>query len=169
MEPAKYGGSKVMKILIAIDGSENGTLALREVANGSWSEKDEVKVIHVVGTPLPVTDMLGVNAEIARDAHTEAFKKGSEILASAVELLAKEAAGLTVSSEVVTAQPFHSAAEEIVNYAGRYGADLVVMGSRGMSMWKSLIVGSVSFAVIQHAPCSVMIVRPKQLVMDTEG
>lgn len=158
-----------MKILIAIDGSENGTLALREIANGSWSENDEVKVIHVVATPIPVTDMLGVNAEIARDAHTEAVKKGTEILESAVDLLGKEAAGLAVSSEVVTAQPFHSAAEEIVNYAGRFGADLVVMGSRGMSMWKSLIVGSVSLAVIQHAPCSVMIVRPKQLVIGTEG
>jgi len=158
-----------MKILIAVDGSENSTLALGEIANRNWADTDEVKIIHVVGNPIPVTDMLGVNAEIARDTHNEAVRQGREVLEAAVKVISDQAKSLRVASETITSQPFHSVAEEIVNCAGREGSDLVVMGSRGRSMWKSLIVGSVSLAVIQHAPCSVMIVRPKQLVFDTEG
>ena len=151
-----------MRQLIAVDGSENSSLALQVIAIRNWADTDEVKIIHVVGTPIPVTDMLGVNAEIARETHNEAVRQGREILDAAEQLISQRAKGLSVSSEIITAQPFHSPAEEIVNCAGREGTDLVVMGSRGMSMWKSLIVGSVSLAVIQHAPCSVMIVRPKQ-------
>ncbi|HQZ81874.1 MAG TPA: universal stress protein [Pyrinomonadaceae bacterium] len=158
-----------MKILIAVDGSENSSQALHEIAGRNWADTDEVKIIHVVATPIPVTDMLGVNAEIARDAHAEAVRQGGEILDAAERIIAEEAKGLRMTSEVITAQPFHSAAEEIVNCAGREGSDVVVLGSRGKSMWKSLIVGSVSLAVIQHAPCSVMIVRPKQLIFDNEG
>lgn len=153
-----------MKLLMTVDGSENSRLALRELARRKWDDGDEVKIIHVVESPIPMTDMLGVNAEITRDNHNEAVKKGREILDEAVKIISNEAKGLQVTSEILTAEPFHSAAEEIVNSAGREGADLVVMGSRGMSMWKSLIVGSVSLAVIQHAPCSVVIVRPKQPV-----
>lgn len=151
-----------MKLLVTVDGSENSILALRELARRKWDDGDEIKIIHVVESPVPVTDMLGVNAEITRDSHTEAAKKGQEILNEAEKIINEDRKGRRVSSEIITAQPFHSAAEEIVNCAGREGADLIVMGSRGRSMWKSLIVGSVSLAVIQHAPCSVVIVRPKQ-------
>ena len=151
-----------MKLLVTVDGSENSILALRELARRKWDDGDEIKIIHVVESSIPVTDMLGVNAEITRDSHTEATKKGREILDEAEKILDDDAKDWRVTSEIITAAPFHSAAEEIVNCAAREGADLIVMGSRGRSMWKSLIVGSVSLAVIQHAPCSVVIVRPKQ-------
>lgn len=119
-----------MKILIAVDGSENSSQALHEIAGRNWADTDEVKIIHVVATPIPVTDMLGVNAEIARDAHAEAVRQGGEILDAAERIIAEEAKGLRMTSEVITAQPFHSAAEEIVNCAGREGSDVVVLGSR---------------------------------------
>ncbi len=156
-----------MKVLIPIDGSENSRLALSEIARRKWNEGDEVKIIHIVESPIPVTDMMGVNAEINRDIHNENVDKGRKMLNEAEKTLNDESESLKVTSEVITAQPFHSAAQEIVNQAGSESADLVVMGSRGMNKWKTLFLGSVSQAVIQHAPCSVAIVRPKQIVAET--
>ncbi len=43
--------------------------------------------------------------------------------------------------------------------AERWGADLIVMGSRGLGTWNRLLLGSVSSAVVNHAKCSVEIVR----------
>lgn len=157
-----------MKLLIPIDGSENSTLVLQEVARNSWGPGSEAKVIHIVESPFPVTDLMGVNSEITRDVHTEAVKKGNEILEEAEQIVSSTNNGLQVTTEVITASPFHSAAEEIVGAAEREGSDLIVMGSRGLSAWKRLLMGSVSQAVVQHAPCSVAIVRPKRSVVEGE-
>jgi nucleotide-binding universal stress UspA family protein len=159
-----------MKILVPVDGSENSRSALWEVARRKWEETAQVKIIHVVENPVPITDVMGVNAEIARDAHIESVRKGREILDESEKIIGDQTGGnLNVSSEIITAEPFHSAAEEIVRTAEREGADLIVMGSRGLSLWKRLLLGSVSSAVVQHAPCSVEIVRPKRLVAEQEG
>ena len=157
-----------MKILIPVDGSDNSILALREFAWRRWEADSEVKIIHVVENPIPVTDIMGVNAEMARESYNEDVKKGREILADAEKIINEAASGLQVTSEIITAQAFHSAAQEIVSVAEREGTDLIVMGSRGMSAWKRLVIGSVSLAVLQHAPCSVEIVRPKRLVFEQE-
>ena len=50
-------------------------------------------------------------------------------------------------------------AEQILRVACEEDVDLIVMGSRGLSEWKALLLGSVSGHVIHHAHCSVLIVR----------
>jgi nucleotide-binding universal stress UspA family protein len=149
-----------MKILIAIDGSENSKLALWEVARRKWDEQSEVKIIHVLEAPIPpMPDVMGVGAEAAREEHQAASKSARALLDEAAETIRQGASSdLTVTTEIITARPFHSAQEEIVSAAER----------DGMSRWKRLLLGSVSTAVIQHAPCSVEIVRPKRLVFEQE-
>jgi nucleotide-binding universal stress UspA family protein len=52
-----------------------------------------------------------------------------------------------------------STADEIVEVAERSQADLIVIGSRGMTEWKSLLLGGVANKVVQHASCPVLLVR----------
>src|SRR5216683_1732845 len=47
----------------------------------------------------------------------------------------------------------------IVDEAGRFDADLIVIGSRGLSDFAALLVGSVAHKVIHYAHCPVLIVR----------
>ena len=49
--------------------------------------------------------------------------------------------------------------EQIVEVAKRSNADLIVMGSRGMTEWKSLLLGGVANKVVHHATCPVLLVR----------
>jgi nucleotide-binding universal stress UspA family protein len=53
-------------------------------------------------------------------------------------------------------------APQIIRAAQQRRVDLVVLGSRGMTGVKRFLVGSVSRKVARHAPCSVMVVRPKR-------
>ena len=49
--------------------------------------------------------------------------------------------------------------EQIVGVAQEVHADLIVMGTRGMTEWKSLLLGGVANKVIHHATCPVLLVR----------
>ncbi len=51
--------------------------------------------------------------------------------------------------------------ESIVEEAQKWSADLIVLGSHGYGFWERMLLGSVSNAVVHHAPCSVLIVRNK--------
>ena len=62
---------------------------------------------------------------------------------------------LKISSEIIQGPPRQGIVEE----AERWGADLIVMGSRGLGTWNRLLLGSVSSAVVHQAKCSVEIVR----------
>jgi nucleotide-binding universal stress UspA family protein len=52
-----------------------------------------------------------------------------------------------------------STPEQIVEVATDIGADLIVMGTRGMTEWRSLLLGGVATKVIHHAQCPVLLVR----------
>jgi nucleotide-binding universal stress UspA family protein len=52
-------------------------------------------------------------------------------------------------------------ADMIVRDVEHRGADLVVLGSRGLGGVRRLLLGSVSESVLTHAACSVLIVRPR--------
>ncbi len=54
---------------------------------------------------------------------------------------------------------FPSVAESIISYAGEQKADLIVIGTRGRSGLKRLVLGSVASGVVAHASCPVLVVR----------
>jgi nucleotide-binding universal stress UspA family protein len=52
-----------------------------------------------------------------------------------------------------------SVANEILTYAENNNVDLIVIGTKGMSTFKKVLLGSVASSVLNHAPCPVMIVK----------
>jgi nucleotide-binding universal stress UspA family protein len=50
---------------------------------------------------------------------------------------------------------------EIIDFAERENVDVIVIGTRGQSEFKKILMGSVSSAVVTYAPCTVIIVRNK--------
>lgn len=49
--------------------------------------------------------------------------------------------------------------QQIVEIAKQAEADLIILGSRGMSEWRSLLLGGVATKVVSHASCPVLLVR----------
>jgi len=50
--------------------------------------------------------------------------------------------------------------DEILAFVGHHSTDLLVLGSRGLSVAKRFLLGSVSSALVNRAPCPVLVVRP---------
>lgn len=139
------------RILLAYDGSETGQQALlasHEIAQ--WSQA-ELMLIAVM--PLPLVTLgaeSGVHNPVLQESEEIRYQA---ILDAGVRQLTE--AGLNARGEVVTGDPVH----EIVRGAFRIEADLIVVGhqhleGRAARWWR----GSVSKSLIEHAPCSVLVV-----------
>ena len=149
-----------MKILLAVDGSVCSDAAAEALAKRPWPRESEVKVITAAEMAVPV----GMAPWAVSPDYFEELEKSVRKAAQAVidnALLKLKAVGdetLKISSEIIQGPP----RQVIVDEAESWGADLIVMGSRGLSVWNRLLLGSVSNAVVHHAKCSVEIVRSPQ-------
>lgn len=141
-----------MKILLATDGSQWAEGAARFLSRFDFSSADEITVLHVIARiPFPYGGSPSAAA---------VMQLGEEIAPGIVDAAARLLKGLraTVSTTVTTGHP----AEAIVSVAAQAGAELIVMGSRGMKAIGSLLLGSVTRAVAISSPRPVLIVKPSQ-------
>ena len=146
-----------MKILLAVDGSVYSDEAAQELAKRPWPPQSEVKVITALEIPAPV----GMEPWAISPDYFENFERALRPAAQAVldnallKLKSITDKTLKITSEIILGSP----AQVIVDEAESWGADLIVMGSRGLGVWNRLLLGSVSNAVVHHAKCSVEVVR----------
>lgn len=135
------------RIVVGFDGSEDGRKALEraaDLANGAT-----IAVVSAANVKRLMRDPAG-GVDPVDPADAEARQQA---LAEAREYL--EGRGITGVYVAGTGNP----ADVIVQEAEENGADLIVVGTRGQSTPKRMIVGSVSTNVIHHAPCDVLVVR----------
>jgi nucleotide-binding universal stress UspA family protein len=144
-----------MRLLLAIDGSEQSEAAVDEIARRRFPTDSEVRVIAVVepaylGKGLDAS-FYDVEAEKgARDqARTVVEKAAAKLRAD------KGRPQLNVTTEVISGSP----KGVILEQAEVFGADLIIVGSHGHGILDRFLLGSVSQAVALHAKCSVEIVR----------
>ena len=141
-----------MKILIATDGSESSEGAAKFLRGLNFSADDEINALHVISwTPvLNEWESLYENFAEIKD------KVVPKILDSATGIL--EATGAKVSGTFAEGL----ADKVIIDSSVDSGADLIVMGARGLRGLESYIVGSVTKAVAVKSHKPVLAVKPPQ-------
>jgi nucleotide-binding universal stress UspA family protein len=144
-----------MKILLAVDGSDPSMSAVAATAALHTPPASEVRVISVVpdtfapeGSPWP--NIIRVEPPTDRD---RIFDDVTRRLLDIADRL--RVGDRRVDVEVLEGRP----ATQIVADAERWGADLIVVGARGLSTARRLLIGSVSSEVVDHAPCAVLVAR----------
>jgi len=152
------------KILVPLDGSEHSLRALETAIQMAKKFDASITLIHVysvtvapmimpepttltpsgvpVMTPAEVSKMVEAAREVGNQILTDGERK-VESQNIQVETVLKE--GNTV--------------QEITKVANEGKFDLIVMGVRGISKLRELLVGSVSEGVIKHASCPVLVVK----------
>lgn len=158
--PRKRGtqpSAKGLRILLAVDESDHALAAARWLRALRLSAA-EVTILHVVGPPGDGTSQLLTLTEPKFREAAQAMirvtkERGRKVLERMRNLVAHR--GLTAHPALVEGHP----AEEIIRAVQRTHADLVILGSRGMTGLKGAFLGSVSRKVARHAPCSVLVVR----------
>lgn len=155
-------------ILVPVDGSEYSEKALKIACQLAASAHAVIYILNVPEMP-PATDPLGIatgatsldisQIEVERAGHDllNQIKNAEQAGHNVIERI-QSAIGLT-DVEMKTIVRMGSPAKVIVEEAFELGVEAIVMGSRGMSDIKSLIVGSISHKVMHTADCTVITVH----------
>jgi nucleotide-binding universal stress UspA family protein len=139
------------KILVPLDGSAQSVLAARWATQRAREAGGSVTLLHVYN--MPAEEAMGLANLPREEVVVLKQRHGEASFAPVREFLADDAAN--VDYQVAIGDP----AEEIVSLARHQGYDHIVMGSRGRSLVRELLLGSISEAVLHHAPCAVTIIR----------
>jgi nucleotide-binding universal stress UspA family protein len=146
-------GNKAV-VLAAIDFSpitDEVLAAGAELARGAGSELHVLHVLH--DTPSESTATLSQDRDVGHASHIDE-------LHVRLEKLGKQVAA--PQRRIVLHTRIGRADEQIAQMAVRIGADIVVVGTQGLTGLKRLVLGSVAESVVRHAPCQVLTIRPKE-------
>jgi nucleotide-binding universal stress UspA family protein len=141
----------MLKILLAVDGSESSLRAVAHAIKRASPAKDQLQ-IHLVNVQHPVHGSVSTfvdAAQIKQYHHDE----GMKVLTGARELL--DAAGVPYQFHLFVGEP----AEIIARYAKEQACDEIVIGTRGLSGISSLLMGSVATKIIHLAETPVLLVK----------
>jgi len=84
-------------------------------------------------------------------------KRADEIVKQACDMLSAAKVTTGCTKNIVTSV---SIADAIVDFAETEKIDLIIMGSRGLTLSSRIKLGSIASQVIKHSPCSVYLVKP---------
>jgi nucleotide-binding universal stress UspA family protein len=153
-----------LRVLVANDGSPHAESALGAVARRCWPAGTQVRVVSVVQALVPPVPMLVPALEgntfatepayqVIEEADRREYERLHEVAENAG--LNLQRAGLDASTTVLEGLPW----KELVGEAERWHANAIFAGARGLGPMDRLMLGSVSTALLTHAPCSVEVVR----------
>lgn len=141
----------IEQILVPIDGSADAVKAATMAAVLARGTGARITLAHVLDTKsMPLLGASAISGEELARATEEAAERAFHGARAALE-----GSGATYDTTTLRGEP----GPEIVRHAQEQGVDLIVMGSRGLSPLRQMLLGSVSSHVLHDAPCSVTVAR----------
>ena len=150
-----------MKILIATDGSEFSEAAVQKACELiSKPGETEVKLLSIYEVPILATEPLMTAPDYYQTVCENLKTLADGYVRKARTTIEDKVPGVKVTETVINGFPGQS----IIEIADVWRPDVIVVGSHGHGFWSRAMLGSVSDAVVHHAPCSVMVVRDNTIM-----
>jgi nucleotide-binding universal stress UspA family protein len=153
-----------MRIVLGLDGSDASLTALDLVTATNWPAHTKIRLVRAFELPIDEAAIppFPSDADGDDDWHRPLF--------DAVQGLSEPLHRQGHATETVVARG--RAADVLLAEAADLGADLIVVGNRGLGVTVSALLGSVSATLVDHAACPVLVVRgPRvsRMLVATDG
>lgn len=137
------------RMVVGVEDTEESDRAIRWAASHALVTDTQLHLVHAFVWPL-----MGVDVDPVPGVSGSGLKAAAQrLLDEAAEIATTVAPGVRVTTEIVDGRAVD------VLLAQSENVDAIVVGSRGLGRFLSLIVGSTSAALISRANCSVAVVR----------
>ena len=144
------------RILVAVDDSAPALDAAKGAAELAAQLGAEMLLVTAVAQPMPI--VLGDIAVADAEPPQETLARGDQLLS---KIRAALPSSLPIEQRAVEGNP----AEQIINVAREWKADLIVVGTHSRHGISRLLLGSTAEAIARRAQCSVLVVRSKTVVL----
>src|SRR6476619_1644184 len=139
--------SRYSKILIGLDGSDDSIKAADDAIAIAKLHGAKLITVHVI----PSTTTAPNSPEFSKRSVEAAEAWFGDIKRKGAE------AGVEVETKVISSG--YSVGQVVVDQAEKENVDLIVVGTRGMTGFKKMLLGSVALEVVTYSDCSVMVVK----------
>jgi len=143
-----------MKVVVAVDDSIFSDQVVKAVCHRHWPKDTEFKVLTAV-EPIDEQDFDGSWADIMPSIEKKRYEHAQQVCAKARKHIEAGVPACVVHTDVRKAL----AKSAIISAAVEWEANRIMVGAHGRRSCPHNLIGSVSKAVAEHAPCSVEIVR----------
>ena len=142
---------KFLKVLVAVDGSEYSMKAAEHAISIAKQFGSEIIALHVITSDMSTSLSASFSPEM------EKIKKNAQEYFEKIRRLGDKANWvIPLRTELIASS---SVAAGIVDFAEKEYVDLIVVGTRGNSGFKKLLLGSVASGIVNYAHCPVLIVK----------
>jgi nucleotide-binding universal stress UspA family protein len=160
----RYHEKKLSKILVAIDGSSYSMYAAHHAIRLSLQYDAQLVVLHVLYPmeihssfqiyefihPIPIKEWIEIRKIDIQKWFDSIKKKAAEYSSSGTNKKINMRFEIIVSTSIV---------RSILDYAEKENVDLIVVGTRGHSGIKKLLLGSTALGLVTYASCPVTVVK----------
>ena len=143
--------TRLRTILAATDFSETAATGVDWAIELSKNHGARLELVHALLVPSRATDFVPSPPDPTEELQAAASARLNEITIKAREM------GIEVGSELKLGIP----SQIIIETAREKGVDLIVIGTRGLTGLRHLLLGSTAERVVQHADCPVLTVHPE--------
>ena len=142
-------------IVVGTDGSEPALNAVRKA--GELARSAGAASVHVVAAcaPISVVELEEIESELPEEFHSLI----NPHMTAVDRFESARTALLGTGVEVVEHEQNRDPSSAILDTADEVGADLIVVGARGLGALQRFIRGSVSTRVAHHSKCDVLVVE----------
>jgi nucleotide-binding universal stress UspA family protein len=137
----------IRRILVPVDFGDFTTPTLAAAGDLARKVAAPIDLVHVIADIVPARSEIPIAYREIEVSHREIRKWADQ------ELARLDVAGVKVTRHVLCGNPF----EQIVNYAGEHGVDLICLATHGRTGIVHWFLGSVAEMVVRKASCSVLV------------
>ena len=145
---------KISNILVAVDGS-NASINASNHAIDMAKKLDASLTVLCIVSPATYIDLGYANVGRMKEIESKEKKQAQK----EIDKVKKKAMESNVTVKTCVVIKYTSVVKEIVDYAEKHKINLIITGSRGMTGFKKMLLGSVASGVVTYAHCPVLIVK----------
>lgn len=142
------------KIVVAVDGSNTGNLALFEAIRLAKEQNAELRIVHVFDETALSFSKRYPNAVELQKTFIDA---GKDVLTEAKNTAQQQ----NIKAETIFLESLKGISKELADYAKKWPADIIVMGTHGRSGLDRLLLGSVAEKLVRLSEVPVLLIPGK--------
>ena len=138
------------RIVVGLDSLQESVRALRWAVDEARLRGAELQLVHAYPTP----ELVALPAVVT-------LPSDDELRAAADEVISEQLERIGGAGDVPVTRTVRSGGAAAVLCEVAQGADLLVVGARGLGGFRGLLLGSVTHQVVAHSPCPVVVTVPE--------